>query len=92
MVEANIQAARFGISAEKLKDVLKKESGYSPTAIGDDGAARGIAQYHHQTWVNFSQKYTQEASEVLTEGNPHDDIKLTAWAFSKGYGRSWSTY
>jgi len=39
---------------EKLRDC---ESGNNPNAIGDNGLARGILQFHKKTFIEFADKY-----------------------------------
>ena len=39
---------------EKLRDC---ESGNNPNAIGDNGLARGILQFHKKTFIKFADKY-----------------------------------
>ena len=40
-----------------LKKLRDCESGNNPNAIGDNGLARGILQFHKKTFIEFADKY-----------------------------------
>lgn len=55
---------------------------------GDGGHAKGVFQYWQPTWDAFS----KELGEKLDRDSTYDQIKLTAYAFSKGYQKHWTCY
>lgn len=48
---------RYGIGGERFADVMFCESSFRPDAIGDGGAAVGIAQWHERTWAASTRRY-----------------------------------
>ena len=78
----------YGVSAEVMSRVIAGESGFQCDIYGDSGKAFGIAQFHRPTFNAFS----KELGETLDYYSCEDQIKLMAWALSKGYGRHWTVY
>ncbi len=80
----------YGSNKEELMKVARCESNLKQTAIGDNGKAKGIFQYHTPTWLEFERQFRQD----LDIESYADQSKLTAWAFSKGekYKRHWTCY
>lgn len=78
----------YGASTDELTKVMKCESNFNPKAVGDGGKARNVYQYHKPTFDAFSKDF----GEQLDYNSYYDQIKLTAWAFSKGksYKRHWT--
>ncbi len=79
----------YGSSYNDLKKVANCESGMQEKPKpGDHGLANGIMQFHEDTFKGMS----KEMGESLSYESAHDQIKVAAWAFSKGYGNQWTTY
>ena len=87
-----VYANEYKVSPKTIRRVLKAESqlNCNPKGHNDGGLARGIAQFHEQTFDTFS----KELGEKLDYNSCSDQIKLMAFAFSKGerYRRHWTTY
>lgn len=78
----------YAVSAETLTKVMMCESNLDNSKIGDNGLAIGIAQFHQPTFDNFS----KQLGEDLDIKNEEHQIKLMAYAFSKGDANHWTAY
>jgi soluble lytic murein transglycosylase-like protein len=76
----------FNIPSKWLHNLAKCESSYNPKVYGDGGNAYGLFQYWKPTWKSFTSQY----GEPLSRDSAKDQIELTAWALSKGYGSHWT--
>lgn len=88
LVWIKIQSKHYGISAERLKKVIKCESGYNSYAIGDGGKAYGLLQFHEPTFNSFKKK----SGLAVEYKNPKDQITLAAWSWTNGYQSHWTCY
>lgn len=79
-------ASLYGSNYNELMAVMKCESGYRLHVYGDGGRAYSLMQFHKPTFEAFS----KELGETLDYYSPHDQIKLGAWAFAKGYQKHWT--
>lgn len=77
---------QYGVSSSDLYRVLYCESRLDEKAVGDGGLARNVAQFHRQTFEGWA----KELGEELNYDSAHDQIKLMAYAFSKGRQSSWT--
>lgn len=75
----------YGSDADQLKKVMKCESN-GKVVWGDNFHARGVFQYWQPTWDQFSREF----GEKLDRESTYDQVKLTSWAFSKGYKNHWT--
>lgn len=82
----------FGVDSRIVNKVLECESSYDHTAKGDGNRSKGIAQFQEPTWKWMEAKYYKEYGEHLDYKSSHDQIKLTAYAISKGWGNNWTSY
>ena len=82
--------AQYGVDYNLINSVIECESHWNPKAKGDNGRALNLAQFHKGTFENWEKQY----GEDLNWNSAHDQIKLMAWAFSKGeqYRDDWTTY
>lgn len=79
---------KYQVDIRTLLKLKFCESGiHGMKARGDGGRAYGIFQYHLPTWERFSKEY----GEKLDINSEWDQVKLTAWALSKGYANHWYT-
>lgn len=87
--QLEVFAQEYGASFTELDRVAKCESGYR-MVYGDGGLAYGVFQYHRPTFEAFS----KVKGEKLDYYSSYDQMKLTAFIFSKGekYKYHWSCY
>lgn len=52
---SGLPAAALSVEAWQVDAVIRIESAGKPGAIGDNGAARGLAQFHSAAWADCSQ-------------------------------------
>ena len=72
-----------------IYNVVECESSWNNEAIGDHGLARGLAQFHLETFNNFKEK---SGMYELDYYNGEDQLKLMKWAFQNGLQSHWSCY
>ncbi len=70
--------------------ILFNESSYNPEAIGDSGKAKGIAQFHLNTFKTFRKLMGMSQKDLRL--NPEESIRTLCWALSTGRGYHWSVY
>uniref|UniRef100_A0A6M3JN77 Transglycosylase SLT domain-containing protein n=1 Tax=viral metagenome TaxID=1070528 RepID=A0A6M3JN77_9ZZZZ len=76
-------------SVEILADkIIQCESGGDNNAVGDNGKARGIAQFHRPTfdWL------CRLSGKDLNYYNAQDQRELLVWALENGRGYLWSCF
>jgi hypothetical protein len=76
---------QYGSSSTELTKVMLCESG-GKVVWGDNYHARGVYQYWQPTWDSFSKEF----GEKLDRESTYDQVKLTSWAFAKGYKHHWT--
>ena len=64
------------------------ESNWDVDAVGDGGKAISVAQFHEQTFNEFSQRSGIQGNYT----DPYDQLKLMVWAFNNNLGRHWTVY
>lgn len=77
---------KYHVSPKDLYKVLYCESHFNEKAVGDGGLARNVAQFHKSTF----EMWEKDFGEDLNYDSAQDQIKLMAWAFSKGYQHHWT--
>lgn len=82
-----------GKNAPIIANVARCESGFNPKAINyDDGAkgshSYGLMQFKIPTWQHF----TKMMGEDLNMESAYDQIRVSNFMISKGYGFHWSCY
>lgn len=80
----------YGVDEKLLDCVVFRESSYNFEAIGDNGKAHGLGQFHLQTWQWFREMMGKPTTD--TRFNPDDALDTMAWAFSEGYQNHWTCY
>lgn len=85
---AELYASQYQIDESVFKKVMWCESNNNPDAIGDNGKAKNVYQFHKQTFDSYSKK----VGEGLDYNSYHDQIKTAAYMFSIGQARQWTTY
>lgn len=86
--QINHYAALYGTEGSLIKKMVKCESEFKTTALGDGGRAYGLMQYHKASFERHAKLFGEE----LDYYSSHDQIKLGSWAVANGYGREWTSY
>lgn len=79
---------KYSVDPMLILNMIKCESKGNPQAIGDSGLAKGIMQYHTETFI----RHSKEFGEVLDINSQYDQIKLAVWAISTNKGNEWTSY
>lgn len=77
-----------GLDTKVALAVARCESEFSNSAVGDSGRAKGIYQFHLETF----NRHSKLKGEQLDYTSAHDQIKLATWSIANGYGNEWTTY
>jgi len=90
-------AGAHGVDGDLLWEMVLLESEGDPDAIGDDGAAVGLLQFHgretYDTWAWLCCKYGHE--EWIADDwrfDPEANATIGALAVADGYGKLWTSY
>lgn len=78
----------FAVPEKELLTVAQCESGFNPKAIGDQGHAVNIFQFHKPTFETYAQKL----GENLDYYSYHDQAKLAAYMFSIKQQKHWTCW
>jgi len=81
-------ALAFGVEPERAACIVRLESQWDPMAIGDDGAAVGLWQWHLASW-----RHVRARMGLSLEDRRHDPVASTSvalWWIRQGYGHWWS--
>ncbi len=83
-------AIAYNVKPEMLLAVARCESSLNNDSVGDHGKARGIFQYHEQTFIGFSKLMGKE----LDYHSREDQAELTSWIFANypQYRKQWTCY
>lgn len=83
-------AELYNVSKEELLTVSKCESSYNPKAIGDNGKAVNIFQYHKETFIGFSKLMGEDLDYYSYE----DQARLTSWIWANypQYRNQWTCF
>lgn len=82
-------ADMYGVKKEVALKVAACESEYKTTALGDNGKAYGVFQFHKPTFTEFAKKFGDDSLEYK---NVEHSIELAMWAISQGKGAHWTCY
>ncbi len=91
-------APAFGVDPRLACEIVRLESSFRPWAIGDDGLAVGLWQWHYQSWVYVRRQMAKAGFDITEiEADKRADIfesTITAlYAIGQmGLGHWWSTY
>jgi hypothetical protein len=69
--------------------IVMCESGGNPQAVGDHGLARGICQYHKETFYRHANLAGLREAKWLDSGH---QLYLLRWALENGLGYEWACY
>jgi soluble lytic murein transglycosylase-like protein len=81
-------AKEYGVKDTDLLSVGICESSFNQKAVGDHGLARGIFQFHPDTWIRYEKKIGFQ----LDRESFKDQARLASFAFSIGGQREWSCW
>lgn len=81
-------AAKYGNDVGVMEEVLRCESNFKQTAVGDHGNARGVAQFWKGTFDRFKAESGLDVEYTDEEGQ----IELMNWAMAHGYESHWSCH
>lgn len=71
-----------------LLSVIQCESGFSFSAIGDNGLAISLAQFHKPTFDMFNKIRGTDLDIYSAQGQ----VDMYAWAMANGYENHWSCW
>jgi soluble lytic murein transglycosylase-like protein len=83
-------ANEFGVSPDLMTCIAYRESTLNPLAVGDQGLAHGLFQFHLGTW-----RWMREMmGEALRDQrfDPLEAARTASWAISQGLGFHWSVW
>jgi len=83
-------ADAYGVNRKYCECILTIESGGNPEAIGDRGAAVGVAQYHLKTYLGDAQRVGLPVQD--DRKNPDKSILAMSAALSRGEDSKWTDY
>lgn len=91
-VEATIEQAAsvYGVDAGLMMCIAERESSLDPLAVGDEGLAVGLYQFHLRTW-----RWMRGMAGMSQRDRRYDAREaamMTAWALAHGYGHHWTAW
>jgi hypothetical protein len=81
-------ALQEGVDEEIMLKMMDCESDGNQSAVGDGGRAKGVFQFHEETFNRMEKKM----GEDLNKSSAFDQAKLASWAVANGMGNEWSSY
>jgi len=91
-------SAMYGVNLQLAYNICYLESSYNPQAVGDNGKAVGLWQWHKPS-IDYVNRKMVEAGEI--EKMPEEDTRKDIWFSTQaamytmgklGLYRWWSTY
>ena len=83
-----VYSAQYGTDKEILMKMIECESGWNESALGDNGRAYGLLQFHKASFDRMAKAFGEE----LDYKSSSDQIRLASWAIQNGYAREWTSY
>lgn len=91
MVE--LEARALGLDVDRVLRVVELESAWDPNAIGDEGEAVGLWQFHAGTWTWLCDLTGHsEWRDPLLRRNPVYATIVALEAIQMGYGSHWTAW
>lgn len=81
LIEIETVAEKYQLNIFRFTNLIRCESTFNKTAIGDSGRAYGLLQFHKPTFEQYCQGDYY---------NYQDQLECGAYLISKGYARLWS--
>ena len=90
-IEAMIEhvAEAMGVNPEYAACIAYHESRFDSDAVGDQGRALGLYQWHYPSWVHVRQHMGLSTDDL--RGDPVQATVTAVWAWKHGYRHWWST-
>lgn len=79
----------YEVNEDLALGVARCESEFKTTAVGDNGLAYGVYQFHQPTFKMFAK---MRGTPDLEYKNTEHQVDLAMWAISKGQGNHWTCY
>jgi hypothetical protein len=83
-------AGYYGLDPALVGCLIARESDWDPQALGDEGRALGLAQWHLGSWCAVRRAMGLPEDDLRDA--PHEALRTTLWALSQGYAPWWSAY
>jgi len=85
-------ARQYDVSEQYMECIIYHESAGDPAAVGDEGEAIGLLQWHEDSWRFVREKMGEDPSPEL-RWNPIESAKTAAYAMRQlGLWHWWSTH
>jgi len=81
-------ADNYGVNRKYCECIISLESGGRPEAVGDNGAAVGVAQYHLGTYLADARRVGLPVKDDRT--NPDTSIQAMTAALARGEDSKWT--
>ncbi len=81
-------ADAMGVSPDYAACIVARESEWNPDAVGDDGAAVGLWQWHLGSWQHVRAKMGLPVED--RRAAPVESTVTALWWIRQGYGRWWT--
>ena len=79
---------KYQVNKDFITCILFNESHFKSSAVGDNGKAVGMAQFHLPTWISFRSKMGESVKDLRSD--PEQAVKTLCWAVSQGLKYHWS--
>lgn len=84
-------AHTYHVNATIALEICRLESGFKPDAVGDNGAAVGLYQWHKQSWEHVRRLMGEAPTDCRLD--PWQNIATAMYAMGcQGLYTWWSTY
>ena len=81
-------APAFGVAPDRAACIVMRESGWDPAAVGDDGAAVGLWQWHLRSWRHVRRAMGRSIED--RRADPLESTVTALWWIGQGYGDWWT--
>lgn len=83
-------ATLYGVSPALATEICRLESDFAWDAIGDDGKAHGLFQFHLPLWREQRAKMGLSTEDLRLD--PVENVRTAMFTMSQGLGCRWSTW
>lgn len=81
----------YGVAPSLALAICRLESAFDPSAVGDDGEALGLWQWHINSWKHVRQRMDRPVQDLRRD--PIESTETALYALGVlGLHRWWSTY
>lgn len=78
-----LEASKQGVDASLVEKIVECESQYKVGAVGDHGAALGLAQFHKETFYRMQSLFNE--NPMYTYGDERTELRLLIDAVKTGH-------